>query len=340
MAISLLVKKANSYPALIRLFSATAAVLLSMVAATGAVAATTQTITLRPGWNAVFLEVQPDVRAPATIFKDLPVESVWTWFDRASSVEFIRDPAEGLWAQPGWSVYATAPEKSAANNLYAIFANRAYLIKLGGRQNVTWTVTGSPATDKTIWTSDSFNLTGFHVNPANPANFNEFLSSSAAHTGQPVYRLSSQGKWELITTPAATTIKSGEAYWVYCDGASSFQSPVDVRILGSEIYYGTTSGINSVTLDNQSSTARSVTIKFLPSADWFTYQIFNTTTGYNEYPKLDTWTLQLSAGRQTNIWLAVRRELLTNGISKGILEVTDDVGSRYMIQVTVEKQAQ
>ena len=324
-----------------RLLLIISAVLTLLVYQTPAsIAETTQTITLHPGWNAVYLEVQPEVRIPATVFRDLPVESVWTWFDRTSSVEFIRDPAEGLWAQPGWSVYATAPEKSATNNLYAIFANRAYLIKLGGRQSVAWTVTGSPATDKTIWTSDSFNLTGFHVNPANPANFTEFLSSSAAHAGQQVYRLSSQGKWELITTPAATTIKSGEAYWVYCDGASSFQSPVDVRILGSEIGYGTTSDINSVTLDNQSSTTRSVTIKFLPSADWFTYQMFNATTGYNEYPKLDIWTLQLSAGRQTNIWLAVRRELLTNGISRGILEVTDDVGSRYMIQVTVEKQAQ
>lgn len=322
----------------IRLLSEMAAALFMFFAfTTGSVAATTQTITLRPGWNAVYLEVQPDERAPATVFRDLPVESVWTWFDRISSVEFIRDPAEGLWAQPGWSVYAKSPEKAPLTNLYAIFANRAYLIKLGGRQNVTWTVTGAPATDKTLWTADSFNLVGFHVNMANPPTFAEFLSSSPSHAGQPVYRLTPQGVWELIANPVAATIKSGDAYWVYCNGSSTYQSPVNVQIMGSELNYGTTTDMNSVTITNDSTATRTATIKFQPSSSWFTYQSFNATTGFNEYPKLDIRTLQLYAGQQTNIWLAVRRELLATGLSQGNLEITDDVGSRFLIPVSVEK---
>lgn len=330
----------RSYPALIRLFSAMAAVLLSMVAATGAVAATTQTITLRPGWNAVFLEVQPDVRAPATIFKDLPVESVWTWFDRASSVEFIRDPAEGLWAQPGWSVYAKSPDKTVTTNLYAIFANRAYLIKLSGRQSVTWTITGTPSTDKTVWTADSFNLVGFHVSPTSPPTFTEYLSSATAHAGKQIYALSAPGVWEPVTNPTATTIKSGIAYWVYCEGTSTFQGPTSVQIMGSELNYGTTSDMHSVVLTNDSAATRMATIRFQPSSDWLTYQSFNTATGYNEYPRLDSWTMQLFAGRQTNLWLAVRRDLLPGGISQGNLEITDDVGSRFLIPLKVEKAAE
>jgi hypothetical protein len=315
-----------------------AVLVICLAVTTGAVAATTQTITLHPGWNAVFLEVQPDDRAPATVFKDLPVESVWTWFDRTTSVEFIRDPADGLWAQPGWSVYAKSPDKATAINLYAIFANRAYLIKLGGRQTVTWSVTGAPATGKILWTPNSFNLVGFHINPNNPPAFAEYLSPSPAHAGQPVYRLSSLGAWELVATPAATTIKSGEAYWVYCNGSSTYQSPVNVQIMGSGLDYGTISDMNTVTITNDSTTTRTATIKFQPPADWFTYQSFNATTGLNEYPKLDTWTLQLSAGRQTNIWLAVRRELLATGVYEGNLEITDDVGSRFLVPVRVEKQ--
>lgn len=323
----------------IRLFSTVVAVLLLFCAVTtGAIAATTQSINLQPGWNAVYLEVQPDSKAPATVFKDLPVESVWTWYDRNSSVEFIRDPSEGLWAQPGWSVYTTSPEKAAAINLFAIFANRAYLIKLGGTQNVTWTVTGTPATGTTNWTPNSFNLTGFHVNPAAPPSFTTYLSSSPSHKDQAVYRLSTQGAWELIANPAATAIKSGEAYWVYCSGASTYQGPLTVHALGGAIDFGKTSAKSSITLTNNTAETRTVTITFKPSADWFTYQHFNSGTGYYEYLKLDTKTIQLSAGRQTNLWLAVRRELFTTGQyqGSGTLEITDDIGSRSMIPVSAE----
>lgn len=326
---------------LLRFCAAVATGLLLIGAnANGVLAASTQTITLRPGWNAVYLEVQPEVRTPAEVFANLPVESVWTWFDRSTSVEFIRDPAEGLWAQPGWSAYTKDPAKSAAINLHAIFANRAYLIKMAGRQPVTWTITGKPATDRTFWNTNSFNLTGFHVNPANPPTFAEFLADSPAHAGQPVYRLSPLGVWELVATPAATTIKTGEAYWIYCNGASSYQGPVEAQIFGGELNYGTTTDLNSVTLANQSATSRTVVVKFLPAADWFTYQSYNATTGFYEYPRLDSWSVQLSANRQTNIWLAVRRELLATGIYEGNLEITDDVGTRTIIPVKVEKLAE
>lgn len=322
-------------------FSAVAAVLFLCCCLTGeALATSSQSIVLRPGWNAVYLEVQPEVKDPTTVFKDLPVETVWTWFDRGTAIEFIRDPSEGLWAQPGWSVYAKTADKAAATNLYAILANRAYLIKLAGRQTVTWTVSGTAATGNTVWTADSLNLTGFHVNPANPPTFAEFLAPSPSLKGQPVYRLSVGGAWEQVVNPATTTINPGEAYWVYCSGPSTYQGPVNVQLIGSMLDFGTTSTLSSITLGNASAATRTVTVKFLPAADWFTYQSFNAATGYNEYPKLDTWTFPIYAGRQSNLWLAVRWELLPVGMSRGNLEVTDDVGSRRLIPVQVEKLAQ
>lgn len=323
------------------LFPALAAALMVFLAvATGALAATTQQITLHPGWNAVYLEVQPESKTPAAVFRDLPVESVWTWFDRGSSVEFIRDPSEGLWAQPGWSVYAKAADKATVNNLFAIFANRAYLIKLGGAQHVTWTVTGTPATDKTVWTPNSFNLVGFHVNPARLPNLADYLSVSSALKGQQVYRLSAQGAWEPVANPATTPIRSGEAYWVYCSGASTFQGPLSVQTAGNELDYGTSTVMSSVTITNDAAVPRTATVRFQPAADWFTYRSFNSASGLYDYLKLEALTLPLAAGRQTNLWLAVRRELLANGVSQGTLEITDDAGSRFMIPVRAEKLAQ
>ena len=52
---------------------------------------TTQAVTLRPGWNAVFLEVQPEPEDPERLFSGLPIASVWMWNKRFSTVQFIED---------------------------------------------------------------------------------------------------------------------------------------------------------------------------------------------------------------------------------------------------------
>ena len=44
---------------------------------------TTQTISLQPGWNAVFLEIQPEPSESDAVFAGLPVESVWRWNRRS-----------------------------------------------------------------------------------------------------------------------------------------------------------------------------------------------------------------------------------------------------------------
>ena len=63
----------------------------------------TQTITLNPGWNAVFLEVQPANPDCDAVFASAPVESVWAWNRRFSSVQFIQDASKLLPGQPDYN---------------------------------------------------------------------------------------------------------------------------------------------------------------------------------------------------------------------------------------------
>ncbi|CAN2039065.1 hypothetical protein GMMP15_1030065 [Candidatus Magnetomoraceae bacterium gMMP-15] len=100
----------------------------------------TQTFNLRTGWNAVFLEVQPDPRTPGDVFKDIKddVESVWAWIDPGATIEYIVDPGEEDWNEAGWHVYFSEESKeSFLTNLYAIFANTAYLIKMKKARTLT-----------------------------------------------------------------------------------------------------------------------------------------------------------------------------------------------------------
>src|SRR2546430_886868 len=88
----------------------------------------TQSFTLQPGWNAIYLEVRPTDNSTATIFSNLPVASVWTRAERLSSVDFIQDASEALFNRAGWLgwFHPSRPE-AFLGNLFAVQANRAYL---------------------------------------------------------------------------------------------------------------------------------------------------------------------------------------------------------------------
>src|SRR5688572_10438830 len=142
----------------------------------------TQSITLQPGWNAVWLEVQPAANRTDTVFSNLPVASVWTRAERLSSVEFIQDPSEETFNEAGWLgwFHPSRPE-AFLGNLFAVHANRAYLIKLTNATPVNWSVVGRPSLRRVSWVPDSYNLRGLPVDPASPPTFLNFLRPSKAH---------------------------------------------------------------------------------------------------------------------------------------------------------------
>ena len=131
-----------------------------------AVTDVTQTFVLQPGWNSVFLEVRPEANEAEAVFGGLPLASAWTWNSAGPKVEFIDDPTEQMVPSPQWLGYFPRPRpESILTNLFAVQANRAYLLKLDGNVPVTWTVTGTPEVQDYRWAPDSFNLVGFPVDP-------------------------------------------------------------------------------------------------------------------------------------------------------------------------------
>src|SRR6516225_11165035 len=61
-----------------------------------------QQIDLKPGWNAVFLEVVPSPDECDVLFANLPVESVWEFNHTADSPQFVQDPTTLIPGSPGW----------------------------------------------------------------------------------------------------------------------------------------------------------------------------------------------------------------------------------------------
>lgn len=320
-----------------RLLMMVAALYAALAAApAGAAPAETQNILLKPGWNAVYLQVQPEPRDPATVFSGLPVESVWTRYDRVSSAEFIQDPAEGLQDRSGWLAYYSAPDAAFANSLYAIAANRPYLIRLSGTLPVTWSVTGAPKLELREWVSDSFNLTGFPLDPMVPVTFDTFFKPAESLYRQAAYRLSDRGNWEFIADPAKTELRAGEAYWLYCSGASTYGGPLSVDVDGGGLSFDRFAQRKTLKISNLAATAKTVLFQLSASfPDKLVYQKFNEASGYLEYFDIAGLPpVVIAPHSYAKVIISVRRQKSPATLD-AVLYVTDSEGSRIAVPVSV-----
>ncbi|MGO8678838.1 MAG: hypothetical protein ACLQVX_23585 [Limisphaerales bacterium] len=318
---------------------------------------TTQTIPLQPGWNAVFLEIQPTPRDCDTLFKGIPVESVWSWNRRFSTAQYIQDPNSLIPGQPDWLVYlpASSPDR-AVNNLFTLLTEHAYLVKLSTNASpVSWTITGQPAPRGPAWVPDSFNLCGFHVDPGAPPTFQEFFAGSPAQSGRPMLRLSSGGAWVPVN-PASDRISPGVAYWIQSAGFSTYAGPLQIVFAqGRSIDYGLSLTEQTFTLQNTSTAARTVTIAQSPSLPppggvaplagpvplsyWRT--VLPTNFGFQ--PLTGPLTNTIPAGGSWAIRLAVRRPDMApppnnpgpiEPMYESLLQVSDGAGTLWRVPVT------
>lgn len=299
-----------------------------------ATASMQQTIVLHPGWNAVNVEIQPNVNNIASIFDGVPVASVWRWIPKDIGKDFIIDPAEGLLSLDGWFGYFPEPKPEAfLSNLFTLSANTAYLIKLDDTVNHTITLTGQPSLRKNIWRSNSFTFSGLPVNPGNEPTFGDYFSGSNAHSGQPIYRLSSAGVWELITDPFVEVTKSGEAYWIFTDGPSKYQGLLDVSLQqGNDFDYRTVFTELDFSISNLSDVTNFVTVsRFSGNTMPMMFKNQDNETGETSWPNLpDVKVYELQPGEDVFITLAVDRKNFTEDRMEQIFSITNEQGIRYL----------
>jgi hypothetical protein len=298
-----------------------------------------QTFVLQPGWNSIYLEVRPEPNDTETVFGGLPLASAWAWNPQYAKPDFIEDPTEELIQVPGWLGYFPRPRpESVLTNLFAVQPNRAYLLKIDGDAPVTWTVRGKPEIRDPKWVPDSFNLVGFPVDPAIPPTFATFLAPSAAHAGQTVFRLVG-GAWQQVN-PAAPSIRSGEAYWVYCKGPSDYSGPIHVSLdTGSELAYGSALGQAEIRIRNLASFPASIRLTQVqgPSALPLRIFRFDPDTGQTSWPNLPAQHVENVGERgELLIDLAPNRAAFTTDVVEQILEVSNGFGFRRLIAISAK----
>jgi hypothetical protein len=302
-----------------------------------------QTFELNPGWNAIFLEVQPPANDTDSVFRDVPISSVWTWVRRETPTEFFQNLSEELQNDPHWLVFfPTNRHEKMFNDLFLVSANRAYFIKLAGTSSVSWTVTGRPAVPKFTWNPNEFNLVGFPLDPAGALpTVADFFLLAPSLAGQAVYRLNASGAWQLVSDPGAESMRAGECLWVYADGESSYLGPAAVSVdMGDGLDYGASLTVQNVRIRNLSTTPANVTIRDVLSGStgplaYYTFDDTVTNFVWKDLP--DPLAVQVTTGTTYRLELGVRRELFTGSTYETTIEVISDLGTRVRIPLSASQ---
>ena len=301
-----------------------------------ATASMQQSIELKPGWNAIYVELEPINNDINSIFAGVPVSSVWRWLPKEKGQDFIQDPAEGLLSLDGWFGYFPEPRPEAfLTNLYTISANTAYLVKLDDTVNHTITITGSPILKKKRWNSNGFTLTGIAVTPGNEPTFGDFFAASSAHNGQPIYKLGTDGRWQVVAQPFVESIKSGESYWIFTQGPSSYQGLLDITLQqGESLDYRTIFTELDFVVSNLSDVTNFITLS-RASGVRLPMKFLNVDpeTGEEAWPTLpDTKVYELQPGEDLFITLAVDRLNFSEARMEQIFSISSEQGVRYLMK--------
>ena len=318
--------------------------LLAVLAATPAAFSQqlyTQTVPLRPGWNAIYFEVAPDTAEIEAVFSaascggvPAPLASIWTYDPSFGAVSTPPDPASGLRRETGWfGWYPGGSPDALLNNLFSVSVNRPYLVHLNGTSSVTCNITGIPKLRPRRWTPDSFNLVGFAVDPQGPPSFGAYLQPSPAHDGEAIFRLTTSGVWVPVL-PYLEPISSGESYWVFTRGVSRYQGPLEVDLLATDrLEFGP--GVADIILEATNrldiDTVLSIEAVTSPPVPLLYEQIKDDTT-VREWISLPAQGqgFDLPAVDSVLVKLAPDRDAIADR-AQNIIQVTNGLGSRILL---------
>ena len=300
----------------------------------------TQSFDLKPGWNAIYLQVEPPTNLTREVTRTLPLSSIWTYVRPTDSAQFIQNLSENLHNDPRWlAFFPTNRYESMFNNLFVLHGGRPYFLKIEGGSNVTWNVTGVPVVPQIRWAPNAFNLVGFPLDPAvTQPSLAAFLGPDSNLTGQACYRIATNGIWRLVSAPASESLAADEAIWVRAGGESSYQGLLEVGVQTDDgLDFGGSLSEREVTLRNNTGASMSVSLRDMQGTGGFlSYWTINNTT-IEWLPLPDPLTVIVPANGTTKVRLGIRRVDMTSDLYTSTLEVKGDQGTRVLLPVSARK---
>lgn len=327
----------------------------------------TQDIPLQPGWNAVWLELQPEPRALDTVLTNASIESVWKWDRRFSHIQFELDPYTLEPEGPHWLTWLPPSDPRRFLNRLATFqGQQAYLVKLAtNAAPCTISLKGKVILPLPDWYTHGLNLIGFPVNPVNPPTFTRFLAfteeiDTTRGVANELYTLLPNGRGQTVVLPVYDKIAQGKAYWVGCAGDPTFMGPIHVTPSDAGRLDFSTGLVRQELAIRNVLTDRAMTVRVIQAASELPADDFPELAGpvalsymiqdasgwaWSNFPPAGL-TQAIAPGGTWTIRLGIRRQDMPDYVPTGddgaqyqsILQVTDsDNALRIRVPVVAEK---
>lgn len=221
---------------------------------------TTQSITLKPGWNAVFLHVDAthtNLDGAVGLDAGNPITEVWAWQPVVAPGRFINNPQLPAVVNNDWSAWNRTP--ALTGTLTSLIANNAYLVRNSGAANYTWNIVGRPVPPRYTWTSQGVNFIGLPTPGNNPPSVDTFFSQVPAFQSQADF-FHYPGN-ELAGAPPTTAqlfalfstpLKRGQAFWIRANNLhNNYFGPIQIVPQDPDgIHFSTELGQYSLRLRN------------------------------------------------------------------------------------------
>lgn len=334
----------------------------------------TQTNSLRPGWNSVFLHVDAThATLDQLVGNDLanPIQEIWQWHPALPTGQFIESPQLPVGGGSQWTSWTR--QLGPNSPLQRLEGNGAYLVRLAtNAAPYDWRVKGKPVTPTYRWTLTGLNFVGFPT-PPSPVTAQPFVEALLAPVPEfqqmaEIYRY--QGGELGTTNPArvlafrTTRVRRDQAYWVRAgERYNQYFGPIQlVQASPSGIRFGDSQGRETLRLRNLANVPITVTLQQIASETPPVGQAslqgpptlllrgaVNTTNLTFSYANLasgpQSWNLAAvgQVGSEVELVLGLNRSVMTGNpgaLFAGVLRFTDSLGlSQVDVSVSAEKSS-
>ena len=314
----------------------------------------TQSITIKPGWSAVYLHVDASYQSlDQLVGADFnnPISQIWLW-QPAPTSQFSTSPQTPVVGNSQWAIWARLGV-GLTSTFNTLVPNSAYLVYSAAATNYTWRIQGKPVVPQYNWTTAGLNFIGFPTVTNNPPMFDSFLSLAPtlqslaqifAYTGGTLGPTNPAQLFAYHTTP----VTRGQAFWIRSGTYfNNYFGPFTLALQsGNGVSFGDSVSQFGFHLRNTSSSNLTVTVRLLASETPPTGQtpivatppmllrgalnLTNLTYGFTNLTvgSPQSWTLapQGQPGSDLSIVLGVNRYLMSSGpgsLFAGILQFTD-----------------
>lgn len=236
-----------------------------------------------PGWNAIYLHVDPSHEALELLVQRTPITEVWLWAPSTSTAQFVTSVQDSTDFGSNWISWDSTD--SANSSLQKFIGNAAYLVyvattyhdgladkTVSEEQPYTFSLTGKVVPPAYTWTASGQNFIGFSTRPGFEPSFENFfaLAETLDTSATEVYHYPGgelgASNPLLVDAPVNTSVTRGRAYWVRDSDYNRFFGSFSLTLQDSDgVHFGTSLSAYSIRLSNTANEEHTVSLEVVDS---------------------------------------------------------------------------